>query len=263
MYSLQYVVDLMGNYNPSQPRVPAGSPQGGEWSSGGGSGAVAVSPKASPKSAAKTKSAPAARESSGFPEKKTTRKFDAKVTSDEKLLKSADKLSSEEKKLIDRYTSGELNYKKMNKELREGKRTWAATDQINAAIDKAGPLPDGLITYRGINVQDKSHLNEMTSKFESAAKTGGTITMSGITSTSIDPGVAKNFAGHNSKAIMFEIKPKKGLYVGETLSEFGGEAEVILKHGAKYKVVGVQKDVMIGKKLRKGFGYTMVQLEEV
>ena len=37
---LRRVQHLLAKYNPTQPRVPAGNPSGGEWTSGGGGGAI-------------------------------------------------------------------------------------------------------------------------------------------------------------------------------------------------------------------------------
>jgi hypothetical protein len=60
--------------------------------------------------------------------------------------------------------------------------------------------------------------------------------MDGITSTSVDPGVA---ASWGSSGVTLEITTKKGLFV-ESHTQNSGEFEMLLDHAQEYYVVGVK-----------------------
>lgn len=167
------------------------------------------------------------------------------------------------------YTSGETDYAAINAALREGKMPEEAK-RLNDAIDQAGDLPEGLTVYRGIRLS-REEAAQMLTDLQDAAKAGETITMSGISSTSLDPDVARGFTGEGR--VMFEIRPKTGAYVAslnpfdqaarKQPGLFRGENEVVLQHGKQYRVISVQPGASIGKKASKANQYTMIQLEEI
>ncbi len=233
-----------------------------------------VAKKESPKVAAKavassSSSPPATSTSSGFADRKAVRKMAPGADASPELKAGTARMSSSSKATVEKYTSGETDYRSMNESLRAGKMTPDAK-ALNGAIGEAGDLPKGTTVYRGLSVSAEEQAS-MTAQFRGAADSGGEITMSGISSTSLDPSVASGFADRGQGSIVFEMKPKSGAYVSD-LSGFDRTAraskglpenEVLLQHGKKYKVVAVQDDVSFGKKKKKGWGMTVVQLEEV
>lgn len=203
-----------------------------------------------------------------FNDRKKVRKHDKK--SEPELNKRTANLSGESVASVEKYTSGETDYRTMNESLRSGKTMSSADkaefDSLQLAIGEAGDLPAGTTVYRGLSVSDSEKVSMMES-----FKKGGEIEMSGITSTSLDPDVAGGFATRGQSGVVFEMKPKSGAYVSQhsgfdrSARKHGGqpENEVLLQHGKKYRVVAVQDDVSLGSKQRKGFGVTVVQLEEI
>ena len=126
-------------------------------------------------------------------------------------------------------------------------------------------LPKGTVLYRGFNVADAAG-----QKFIDSLETGKIIKINGLQSTSFDPNVAVTWGGDKkSGGVIFEIKAKKGLYLeshlnkflpdqGEDANSFGGEKEVLLPHGKKYKVESrLDKQKIGGKTVR------IIQLREL
>lgn len=207
--------------------------------------------------------------SNGFSDRKAVRQLAPGADVSPGLRKGTAKMSAGGKATVEKYTSGATDYRAMNESLRAGKMTPDAK-ALNGAIGEAGDLPKGTTVYRGLSVSSEEQA-AMVAQFRGAAQSGGEITMSGISSTSLDPQVAANFADRGQGSIVFEMKPKSGAYVSE-LSGFDRTAragkglpenEVLLQHGKKYKVAAVQDDVSLGKKKTKGWGMTVVQLEEI
>jgi hypothetical protein len=115
-------------------------------------------------------------------------------------------------------------------------------DRIQEAF-KAAPAINHTV-YRGMNLPgDKAAA--LLQQARKAMESNGTIELAGLSSTSLDPRQATDFAdkGHkegNGK-IMMEIRATRGLYLSG-LSRFKSEQEILLNHGAKFRVVGI-KDV--------------------
>lgn len=266
-----------------KPAKPSGGSKPAKPSSGGSSSsspkdkpkkpekpATSSSSQSQPKPQAEPVAKPSSSTSSKFPDSKQLRKLDK--AEEKKHAGQLNKLNDKQKQVLTEYTAGAIDYRSINQKLRDGKELKGKEkkeyDQLQDAIKAAGKLPEGTTVYRGIQV-DAATQKKMVDSFKEAAKSGGSVSMPGLTSTSIDPGVASGFS---RGGIVFEMKPKTGAYLSE-ISSFDKmaskvkgaqkENEILLADGKKYRVVGVQEDVSIGKKARKGQGNTVVQLEEI
>lgn len=227
-------------------------------------------PEPKPKEPKKTKPEPTAT-ADGFPDKKQPRKLDKSL---ETSLDKTDKMTSKQKETMTDYASGAIDYRTINANLRDGKPLTGEHkkdyDALHSAISAAGPLPKGTTVYRGLSLEGKAK-DDLVNSFKQSMSSGAPVGMPGITSTSIDPVAAASFSRGGKGAVVFEMKPKSGAYISK-LSPFdnmarkagkSGENEVLLADGKRYRCVGVQDDVTIGQKKPKGWGHTVIQLEEV
>jgi hypothetical protein len=199
-------------YDPAQPRVPAGDPDGGQWTSERG---------------------------------RSFRNFkDFKEAEDWAKQHNNDvfpELSAKQKDLLDNYKRNSLYYKPLNKYLRTGKydpeeSAWGstrammeATREIDAAI-KASEIPEDIIVFRG-----------MPSELLPKNAVGAEFTDKGYGSTSLDFEMADKFAKWTREdgftPAIIEIKVPKGsdgIYM-ENLWD-NGESELLLPRGTKYKI---------------------------
>ena len=70
---------------------------------------------------------------------------------------------------------------------------------------------------------------------------GKVVTLNGYQSSSQQPETALGFTGsHNPERFIFEIKADRGGLMKSGFSNIPGEAEVLLPHGAKYRVIGIE-----------------------
>ena len=125
-------------------------------------------------------------------------------------------------------------------------------DRIHRAIEAAPAPPPPAIVYRGVS-------------YRIDAKPGDTITLDGLVSTSVTPSVAAGFARRGGLPELFEIRPRKGIYI-KPMSAYKQENEFLLRHGSRYRVVGVDeayisRDGSDSPHLRKK--YRIVQIEEL
>ena len=122
-------------------------------------------------------------------------------------------------------------YREINKKL------WANPDQltdraksIQRAADNAPTPPPPELVWRGVNgtVMD-------------GKEAGDVFELNGFQSTTINPFTGGYFRKQASgDGILLEIMPSKGLYLGK-LSQYAEEAEFLLPHKAKYRIVGRKK----------------------
>ena len=131
-------------------------------------------------------------------------------------------------------------------------------DGVESAIASAPDFESPVNVYRGMTGNDKT-MGDLLSSLEDAKSSGKEFSLPSITSTTIDPEVVKTFSGtgKTSKAVVFSIKAKRGLYV-ESLTVKGanqGEHEVLKSSKNKYKVTGITPG--------KGHGETVIEMEEV
>jgi hypothetical protein len=108
----------------------------------------------------------------------------------------------------------------------------AEIEELHKAFEDAPPFEHPVSVWRGIKV-DFEKLDELVGQFEAAAKSGEAVAFKGFTSTSANPEVALDFG-----EVVFEITAKKGLYL-EPITQWEGEREILMPHGAKFKVHGI------------------------
>ena len=147
----------------------------------------------------------------------------------------------------------------------------AGADRLNAAIRSDAPLPNSIkrdlhrihkvienappppsLVYRGVS-------------YRINAEPGATIQLDGLISTSLKPSVAAGFARRGGNPELFEIRPKPGAYI-KPMSTYRAEDEVLLRHGSRYRVVGIDeayisRDGSDSPHLRRK--YRIIQIEEL
>jgi hypothetical protein len=176
---------------------------------------------------------PATSPRKGKGEKVDGKKFGAKLT------------EAESKALSDYVNQGSSN---INDHLRNGKALFPEYNDHIAAVNSAIAKGDNSerLLYRGARIQSmespafdySTERRAFVQKFED--QIGKTVTMKGFQSTTTSPELAAEFAGVNDNPI-FEIRAKGGAPIGDL---FGAkENEVVLPHGAKYKVLDVVHNV--------------------
>lgn len=239
----------------SLPRVPAGSPEGGQWESGGagggGSGAESrtAARRLNPLKLPKEKPAPV--EFAGRKEKPKP--------PDLKSEKVMAKLTDSEQAAIRKYTTNN-GYKGFNKALRtcpeeqdclsDAQKTQKA--EIDSAFARAGTLEAPATLYRGV----KMPLDKMNALVAHLQKSEGEeIAFDGITSLSANVDTAGAYSGGNG--VIFRVSAKTGLPV-ESISKYPGEREVLHNHGTRYKVGKVTREAydLVGPRI-------IIELKEI
>jgi hypothetical protein len=111
-------------------------------------------------------------------------------------------------------------------------------DALDKAMDIAPPLSEELVAYRGVK---GNGLDFFTTK-----KVGDTWEDKGYTSTTIDAGVAQQFASSYSEGLVFRMKlpaGSKGIFPAGYHEPLNGwtpsttEAEFLIPRGSKFKIV--------------------------
>jgi hypothetical protein len=109
---------------------------------------------------------------------------------------------------------------------------------LDAAIRKY-PKHPVQTSYRGMTVTDDAKWAGLRAGFEAAHATGGTVTLNGFTSASLDPKIAAIFGGGDRGRAVLEINSPRGAFLGLAASS-GGEKEVLHNHGERFKVVAIE-----------------------
>ena len=140
---------------------------------------------------------------------------------------------------IRRYTKsayGELNEKLRNEPDHEklDDNNKGLHGHLEQFIHDSGVLPKPVTVWRGLTAGMKAD-----SHLEFDKMIGKTIRLDGFQSTSFAPGVAEMFSDPNLP--LFEIKTKRGGFIHSGMTANQGEDEFLLPHGAKYRVVGIDK----------------------
>jgi phage portal protein BeeE len=215
-------------YNPDQPRVPAGSPEGGQFGSGGGGGA---SDAGTPASEGATPAQP-----SGAGE----RSEPLKLTSSKKIgewaqqhFPAGSKFDAEEIAGLDKYSGS--GFARINNGLRRNEGNLEKVEQVKAvlAIDRAlqkGSVPEDTMVYRGIKNRD----------LVDKLNVGDEFSDHGFVSTSLHRKVGEKFG----KEAVLEIKVPKGaraLAFDAIWRGGNAEHELLLPRGSKFKVTGVRR----------------------
>lgn len=139
-------------------------------------------------------------------------------------------------------------------DIRSGKRP---KDAQNIEDFIAGSTKHEGTIHRGMNASDD---------FMSNLKSGGNISMNGISSWSGDKKQASSFMRGNGNKVMFEVNTSKHGADISHLSNFQNEKEVLMSSKANFKVSKIEKvsDTVIGGDGRKNkVTYTKVTLEEL
>jgi hypothetical protein len=158
-------------------------------------------------------------------------------------------LSKDEHSAVRSYTGS--GYLALNREMRKCPPNFeclsghlkSMMDNVQSALDKAGPLPEPVFVKRGITV-DSDTVEKLLKGADECKATGEYFPMPCFSSTSVEKGFSGNFR--------FQILARTGLYV-EPMTAVTGEYEVLQSPKAKYKVIGWKKQ---GKT-------AILQLEEV
>jgi len=168
----------------------------------------------------------------------------------EKLISSRGELSRDEKEDVVSYTAAS-NYKRVNAELRQGKRLSQVEPPPNSsALQKLASQKLGrpTIVYRGMNEK------KMETLMGKNPVVGTEIKMKGFVSTTLSPEVGVSFA--KMGGALMEIRAKTGVPIGD-VSKYK-EWEVVQAHGVKYRFVGKGE-----KKIRGGSAYMIHMFEEI
>ena len=197
-------------YDPSQPRVPAGSPGGGQFGSGGGGGVV-------------SESIVGAR---GVPKKGVVEDHEAWSEHHD-----GPALSDKQKEAAAFYQGN--GFIPMNGYLRRGEHeSQAVKDRIadlDTAMSGAAKLQEPIVVHRGL------------SRVPEGLKAGAVFQDKGYVSTTTDEWKAKEFMEEADVPVVMRIKVPKGKAVlsmsyATKDPSFGDEQEVLLPRGSKFKV---------------------------
>jgi hypothetical protein len=94
-------------------------------------------------------------------------------------------------------------------------------------------------------------------------KSGDSLEMKGLVSTSLDHRMAAKFVGQwDGPHMMLEIKAKRGVYVADK-SDWSDEAELVQAHGTKYRMVGIKTAETPRGSWGKMLPTQIMQLEEI
>ena len=156
------------------------------------------------------------------------------------------------------------SYSQINQELRAHPKQFAELFAKNSPGDLSGlqsdmahiqnaimeaPSIDGLVLYRQTDLPPKAE-----AKLDTP---GAVLKLAGFHSTSESPTTATGFGGK----YLLEIRARQGLLLRES-----AEREVLLPHGAKFRVVGRRRvDVLAnpGRVYTKRLSMTVIQLEQI
>lgn len=203
-------------YSPDQPRVPAGSPEGGEWTSGaGGIGGGASVGGPGGETEGGGASAPQAR------------------------LRR--KLSDQQHVILQDYQQG--GYGPINEALREGGDggQWAADVRTLDGAIARGVTTAPQTVYRGTTHEG---LHRLVAAGKADGLVGRELTMPTFVSTTSDRAVAASFGAHEQHQVIYRISVPKGvraLPVGiATASHINDEeSELLLPRNSRFRVTGV------------------------
>jgi hypothetical protein len=164
-----------------------------------------------------------------------------------------EKLSKGQKEAAEVYSRS--GYKRMNEMLRNGEGDPQYDEHVQnlrGAFQAMPNLKEPVQVYRGVELPDKD-AQQMLDRCEHLAKTGGTVTTKGFTSTSRSLDIAHKFVRGGDKPgktkVLMSISTNHGVS-GESAYD-PEEYEMILDHGSKLKVLGVTTTKLPGGKTVK------------
>ena len=207
----------------------------------------------------------------GFPKTPRT------TASERSIARRAKPVSRGVARQLAMYVSPE--YGNFNDSLRSAKPDARASAVARAFASAEHPLPEGTVLYRGVGATlanvEELEAGDPLKKLLGEMRPGRVVTMRGLTSTAYDPEQVSGEKWAGKKGIIFMIKAKRGVLLGEHLNKhmpevdddepasednmsFGGEQEVVLKHNSKFRVIAMIKAMKFGKST-----HPVVQLEQL
>lgn len=128
-------------------------------------------------------------------------------------------------------------------------------EAVEDLIDKAGPLKEPIVTWRGIK---DDYARQLWKQCVEGGEGAEFEMNNAIVSSSISPAVAYEFSGKSKKRhpVIMETINKTGVYAGQ-YTGIPGEQEFMQKHKTRYRVVGTQVKQFGGGMVRT------IQCEEV
>ena len=151
----------------------------------------------------------------------------------------ADSLTAEQKEALSVYTGG--GYQTINKVVRGqplpdgvSRSRYAGFEaKLREALETAPTV--SMVTWRGISLDEEAR-EALIKRYR--RQVGTVIVWDGYASTSLNPRVARDFAGRDG--LMYEIRSTRGRWI-EAASQHGYESEVLLTPGAELQIVEVKE----------------------
>jgi len=176
---------------------------------------------------------------------------------DRLTLKWRGEVTKGERQAVNRYVddSGPIN-----RGLRADLKSLSSEDReaildIHRLIDRAGPLPEPTLLWRGVPAKSAAALEDQAREL---IGTGRVLELRGVQSFSTRPSTGAVFG--EQSGVVLEVRARSGAYIsGLSRSR---EDEVLHKHRKKYRVVAV-REVEFGVSETETVSRTVVQLEEL
>ena len=234
-----------------QPRVPAGSPEGGEFGPGGG---ALAPPSGGPTAPSKPEAVPKPEAPPKLPDVGDNRRVAFKEKDYPKQAKRAENRMAvacwNDKRLgkvVEEYADDSYP---MNGALRKGKKLEGKFGEKVKMLDEvtASKIDPPVTVYRAVGPKGLAAV-------EAAMKQGRAFRDPAFVSTAANAPVATKFFG--SVPTLMQITAKRGAFISETQG-YPAPAmhEVVLPRNAAMRVVGMDKGVRVGKNV-----YNVVRLE--
>lgn len=173
-----------------------------------------------------------------------------------------DHAPKEQRAALKAYTSNKT-YSKVNAPLRQGAQPadlpgpeGETARRMAAAIEATPTFEKPVTVYRGLALGPEGEA-KLVAKYQASLEGGRVLRNRGFMSSSLDKDVALTFSsGAGEGGVIMEIKANKGAYL-EGSTAFKGEHELLLNHGAGFRVTGIKKQTIKGRKR------TVIRMEQV
>lgn len=141
----------------------------------------------------------------------------------------------------------------LNQKLRSGQELSQDDKALVSELDKITrkEFDSPVTVYRGLGASSGKFLENA----RSALEAGGTLQDNGFGSTSLNPRVAST--AFSQFGVVCQVEVRRGAYL-EPSTQYGGEHEVLLARGSRFRVVGIDDKVKIGGVKE----YTVIRLQE-
>lgn len=129
--------------------------------------------------------------------------------------------------------------------------------RLEAAIDKAGPLPEPTIVYRGIDSPEAG--KALLAAAKRSREANRVWALNGLVSHSVDQQKALE---RSSGGVMIEVRAKSGAFLAP-FSDRPNELELLHKHRQNYRVLAILEDVEFATGPTESVRKTVIQLEQM